>query len=73
MHLDSFLDVHIVVLGACTETFELGIEVVERHLNLSTSTQVSLATLVVHNPLAVVLSRDSVFVCLNKISNHVPQ
>jgi hypothetical protein len=55
MHLDCFLDMHIVVLRSSSKALKLRVEIVERHLNFSSSTEISLGPLI-HDPLAIILS-----------------
>ena len=61
---------HVVVFTAGLVAFELLIETMERHFDLSSTGQVASVR---HGSFVVISSGDCILVSLNKLGNHVPQ
>ena len=72
MHLNGFLNMHIVVLRSSSVTIVLRIKIVITHFQFGTTGHF-LFVAGRHLSFGVVSSRNGILVSLNEFSNHVPQ
>jgi len=72
MHLNCLLDVHIIIVLASWYTIEFGVKVIEILLDFCTTWNFHCSRAHLWS-FWVVSSWNCIFICLNKVSDHIPQ
>lgn len=62
VHLDGSADVHVIILRSSTVSIEFRIQIIIIHLQLGTTSHLSVVTTTLHLSLGVVSSRDGIFI-----------